>query len=387
MSESRNDELEAWCALLRAETLGPARARALVECTGSAAAARAAGRETWRACGVSEAAYRALESPDAAALAADRAWLALPGHHLVPFGHPDYPPLLARLADAPAALFVAGDPALLWQPQLAIVGARSATPAGLALARDFATTLARAGLAITSGLADGVDGAAHRAALDAGGTTIAVCGTGLAHVYPRRHEALAREIETRGALVSEFPLDTDVRADQFPRRNRIIAGLALGVLVVEAGLRSGSLITARLAGECGREVFAVPGSIHNPLARGCHRLIRQGATLVESAEDVVAELGPLAAELATSLRARLAAESAAPVAAVADADASRGNAHASRDRRRLLDAIGHDAPTLDALVERCELTAPALSSMLLLLELEGAVAALPGGRYQRLVRG
>lgn len=376
----------AWCTLLRAPGIGPAHARTLVERAGGIDGALAGGRALWRACAMPAEAHDALERPDRARLEADLEWLARGRRALVAFDDPDYPPLLARSPDPPAALFVMGDPATLWQPQIAVIGARAATPAGLATARSFASAFARAGIAVTSGLADGIDGAAHRGALDGGGTTIAVCGTGLERVYPRKHEALAREIEASGgALVSELPLDTDARADQFPRRNRILAALALGTLVIEAGMRSGSLITARLAGDAGREVFALPGSIHNPLARGCHRLLRQGAILVETADDVLDELGPIAASLGVALRERLAAT---PCAAVADRGAVRAGATAPRDPQResLVAALADDAPTLDMLVARCGLTASTVSSMLLLLELEGAVAALPGGRYQRQFR-
>jgi DNA processing protein len=321
-----------------------------------------------------------------------REWLAQPGHHLVRRGSDDYPPQLARVDDAPEWLFVAGDPACLWHPQLAIVGSRNATENGLATARDFAATLARAGLAITSGLADGIDGAAHAGALDADGLTLAVCATGLAHVYPRKHAVLATRIAARGALVSEYPPDTQARPGQFPRRNRIIAGLALGTLVVEASLRSGSLITARLAGENGREVFAIPGSIHNPMARGCHRLIRDGAKLVESAQDVLDELGAAARDLGGAIAQRL-ARVAEPAVARGRTDdetrlrrarASEGAPPPARDDpdyRRLRAALGHDALTVDALVARSGLTAQAVSSMLLLLELDGEVAAQAGGRY------
>ena len=383
MSEPDADMRRAWCTMLRAPALGPAKIRALVERAGSAAAVLAHGPALWKATGLSDPTCAALSRPDAARIERDLDWLATAGHALVPFDAGDFPHLLARSPDPPAALFVAGDPATLWQPQLAVIGARAATPAGLATARAFASAFARAGLAVTSGLADGIDGAAHRGALEGGGATIAVCGTGLERIYPRKHEALAQEIlERGGALVSELPLDAEARADQFPRRNRILAALALGTLVVEAGMRSGSLITARLAGDAGREVFAVPGSIHNPLARGCHRLLRQGAILVETAEDVLDELGPLAASLGVALRERLADASCEE----RERGMRRRDVRASRRDpacASLLAAIADDAPTLDVLVERCGLTAPAVSSMLLMLELEGAVAALPGGRYQR----
>ena len=367
-------ELRAWLAWMRAPGVGAARLRAVIARTGSAAAALDGGPALWRACGVPAEADAALRAPDRERNDADLRWLDDEAHHLLTFTSEEFPPLLARIDDAPASLFVAGDPTVLWLPQLAIVGARNATAGGLATARDFAATLARSGLAVTSGLAAGIDAAAHAAALAAGGNTIAVCGTGLECIYPPAHEALAAAIASHGALVSEYPLDTPVRADQFPRRNRIIAGLALGTLVVEAGLRSGSLITARLAGEQGREVFAIPGSIHNPLARGCHRLIRQGAKLVESAQDVLDELAPLAQELGAALAARLATPE--PV---------RGRApptrHEDPDYRRLLAALGHDPVAVDELVARSGLTASQVSSMLLLLELDGMVAAQAGARY------
>jgi DNA processing protein len=297
------DEIDAWCALLRAPRLSARAIREGLARHRTAATLVSAGPAAWRALGIDPANDDGLLRP--AAPAAERAWLADPRHHLVTWASADYPPLLARAPDPPAALWVDGDPTVLWLPQLAVVGSRSATAGGLANARDFAATFARGGLTVTSGLAEGVDGAAHEATLDAGGSTIAVFGTGIDRVFPRRHAALAARIAGQGALVSEFPLGTDGLPPHFPRRNRIIAGLSLGTLVVEAGLRSGTLVTARCAAEAGREVFAIPGSIHNPLARGCHRLIRDGAKLVESAQDVLDELAPLARELGADLARRL----------------------------------------------------------------------------------
>jgi len=309
-----------------------------------------------------------LNGPDDARIEPVRAWLAQDASHdIVLWSDPDYPPLLREIADPPIALYVLGSRRWLAQPQLAVVGSRNPTPAGVENARAFARSLAQSGLVITSGLALGVDGAAHRGAIDAGGATIAVCGTGLDRVYPARHRDLAHAIAAHGALVSEFALGTPPRPEHFPIRNRLISGLALGVLVVEAALESGSLITARLALDQGREVFAIPGSIHSPQSRGCHALIRQGAKLVENANDVLEELGTLA-QAAQSLAANPAKNKVELPAGCA----------------RLLDCLGHDPATLDALVERSGLTADAVSSMLGTLELEGVVAAMPGGRYQRL---
>jgi DNA processing protein len=289
----------------------------------------------------------------------------------------DFPALLRDIANAPAALFIVGDPALLWSPQIAIVGARSASASGLANARAFARAFAVAGNVVTSGMAEGIDGAAHAAALDAGGSTIAVLGTGPDQVYPRRHHALAARIAEHGALVSEFPPGTPGKPEHFPRRNRIIAGLSLGTLVIEASLNSGSLITARLAAEQGREVFALPGSIHSPLARGCHRLIRDGALLVETADEVMQQLHGIGGRLAEHLRDRLAA---APDAVSAGAPGGRAR---DPDYARLLAAVDHAPVGLDELAARTGLPIAALSSMLLVLELDGVVQPVEGGRYAR----
>jgi DNA processing protein len=307
-----------------------------------------------------------------------RAWLQAPDHHLIPLGSEDYPALLARVPDPPAALFVAGDPALLWHPQIAVVGSRNPSAAGRDNASDFAHELARGGLAITSGLADGVDAAAHRAALDADAPTIAVIGTGIDLAYPRKHRALQEEIAARGAVVSEYPLGMPAAKGHFPRRNRIIAGLALGTLVVEASLQSGSLITARLAAEAGREVFALPGSIHNPMARGCHRLIRDGALLVETAREIVDALAPQAAQLGAALRERLREETSPR----ADAPAAVPRFDADPDYAQLWRALDGEPASLDVLARRSGLTVGVLSSMLLLMELEGHVSAAHG-RYAK----
>jgi DNA processing protein len=315
----------------------------------------------------------ALGAPDAVRIEADLAWLSGADISLIGHGDPAYPPLLAGIPDPPLALFVRGDVGVLSEPQLAIVGSRNPTPGGRDTAQAFASHLARCGLTITSGLAAGIDAAAHEGALDGGGATVAVCGTGLDAVYPAANRELAHRIVTRGALVSEFLPGTRPVQRNFPERNRIIAGLSLGTLVVEAALRSGSLITARLASEQGREVFAIPGSIHNPLAKGCHRLLRDGAKLVEQASDVLEELGPLAA-LATDM---------------SGADPTPRSPQRVRDpeQRRVLEALGHDPVPVDLLVERTGLAAAVLSSILLILELEGQVSATPGGRYARVIRG
>lgn len=325
-----------------------------------------------------------IESPDEDALARDLDWLKADDQRLLCCTDEDFPPQLEAIPDPPAALFVKGDASLLLRPQIGIVGARQAQAPALEVARRFAAELAAGGLLVTSGLADGVDGVAHAGALDAGEPTIAVIGTGPDLVYPSKHRALARRIAEHGAIVSEYPPGTPSLPAYFPLRNRIIAGLSLGVLVIEAGLKSGSLITARHAGEQGREVFALPGSIHNPLAEGCHALIADGARLVQRSDEILAALGPAAMELGAELRARL--EGGAAPAAANRPSKAPFDWREDEEYRRLIDAMSYDPVLLDALVGRTGLSPGALSSMLLMLELEGEVAPLPGNRYQRVVR-
>jgi DNA processing protein len=309
-----------------------------------------------------------LTAPDEGALHADLQWIKASGARLILCTEPAYPSLLTATAGAPPVLFVLGAVEALQSPQLAIVGSRNPTAAGRKTARYFAVVLAEAGITITSGLALGVDAAGHEGALGAGGTTVAVLGTGLDTVYPLENRRLAARIREHGALVSEFPPRTPPLRRNFPQRNRIISGLSYGTLVVEAANRSGSLITARLAAEQGRDVFAIPGSIHNPQSRGCHKLIRDGATLVETPADVLAEL-QIAPQKQCITRATRGTESAVAL---------------DKEYEMLLDALGFEPATIDVLIERTGLPGESIASMLLILELEGCVAALPGGRYDRI---
>lgn len=327
------------------------------------------GEARLRECGWRDGALAWALAPDAAEVDRDAAWLAGSGAQLVSCFAADYPPLLREVRHAPAFLYVRGDVGLLSSVQLAIVGTRNPTAGGRSDAFEFARYLARAGLTITSGLALGIDGAAHRGALKAGGRTVAVCGAGLDLIYPRQHESLAEEIAATGAIVSEFAPRVPPLPANFPQRNRVISGLSLGVLVVEAARRSGSLTTARHAGEQGRETFAIPGSIHNPLTRGCHQLIRHGAKLVEAASDILEELKiPFSRQILT------ASEPAAPGPAP-------GGPRLDKDYEILLDALGFDPTGIDTIVERTGLSADSVASMLLILELEGHIAPYPGGRY------
>jgi len=326
---------------------------------------------------------KALREPDQESLQQCLDWLQAEDHWLISIDDDYYPPLLRDIADPPPALFVAGQPDCLLRPQLAIVGSRNATAGGLDHARSFASELSRGGLVVTSGLAAGVDGQAHTACLAAGGQTIAVAGTGLDRVYPARHRDLAHQIVRQGAMVSTFRPGTQPRPGHFPARNRVISGMTLGTLVVEAGQRSGSLITARLASEQGREVFAIPGSVHNPLARGCHRLIREGAKLVETADEVLEELRPLASQLGQALAERL-----NPRHEQSDDPVGKDpHANLDEDQRRVLEAIGYDPLPIDEIIGRTQLTAATVSSILLMLELEGFAAAHTGGRYSRTHQG
>jgi DNA processing protein len=363
------DALRARAVLARAPGLSAEAARALLEVAAGDECAACA-RRTLRAVALPRPVREFLTAPDERAIEADLAWVEASGARIVLYTDPEYPPLLACTASPPASLYLIGSPAVLCSPQLAMVGSRSPTPAGRATARELAAAFARLGLTITSGLAHGIDGASHEGALQGGGLTLAVCATGLDRVYPPGHRALAERIRAHGALVSEFPPRTAPLGRHFPRRNRIIAGLALGTLVIEAAERSGSLITARRALDAGRGVFAVPGSIHSPVSRGCHQLIRDGATLVGQADDVMSEL---------SISFRKEQLSGVPAAAPAEAALDK-------EYEMLLDALGFEPATIDSLVARTELPSESIASMLLILELDGRVATLPGGRYGRIPR-
>ncbi|MCH9694963.1 MAG: DNA-processing protein DprA [Gammaproteobacteria bacterium] len=308
-----------------------------------------------------------IASPDETLLSTSLAWLESDAHHLVAHGSENYPELLATISGAPLMLFVNGDVDALHLPALAIVGSRNPTRGGIRNALEFSRHLARNGVTIVSGLAQGIDTAAHRGALDAGGKTVAFLGHGIDRVYPAENHDLAHQVAANGALLSEYPLGAPPDKRHFPERNRLISGLSLGTLVVEAARRSGSLITARLAAEQGREVFALPGSIHNPLARGCHELIRQGAKLVETAADIGAELAPLAGHL----------EHAALQPAAGPAMADSGD----DDYITLCKYLSHDPVSVDELKSQSGLTIDQLSSMLLILELHGEVESVSGGRY------
>jgi DNA processing protein len=364
------DELLAWLRLVQAPGVGAGAARRLLAAFGSPQAVLRASPAAWRDVGGIEAAHGlAQDTAEIDALHARTvAWLrAAPGRrHIVTLGDAAYPEPLLNIADPPALLYAEGRVELLRATSLAIVGSRHATPPGRDNARQFARHLSQGGLCVVSGLALGIDGAAHEGALDGPGGTVAVVGTGLEQVYPSRHKALAERIVAQGLVVSEYPLGTPPLGQNFPRRNRIIAGLTRGTLVVEAALQSGSLITARLAMEGGREVFAIPGSIHSPQSRGCHRLIQQGAKLVETADDILQELQWGFHPGAT--------------AATAPPDAP------TSPQQGLLDAMGHEPVSLDALVARTGEPAGELSGQLLDLELDGRVARLPGGLYQQRQR-
>ena len=318
--------------------------------------------------GIAPAERTCLRASHPHAVKADLAWAERSRNRLLGCCDADYPALLREIDDPPILLYLRGDSALVGKPQIAIVGSRHCTPGGAANAREFATTLSAAGFTITSGLALGIDSHAHRGTLDAGGQTIAVLGGGIENVYPAGNAGLAERIVDIGLLISEFPLAAKPARHHFPRRNRIISGLALATLVVEAAERSGSLITARLAAEQGREVFALPSSIHNPLARGCHRLIRDGARLAEAPMELLDELGPLHGFSAAAAAERAPAPSPA----------------LDPCQRRLLDAIGFDPVDCDRIIQRSGLTIEQLSSMLPILELNDLIRSAPGGCYVRI---
>jgi len=353
--------LKAWLALSLTKGLGGEGARSLLRALGSPEAVFAASTSILKSIVKPEVAAEIGKGITDSQIAPALAWLEDGNNHIVTLADSDYPQALLNIPDPPLLLYVKGRLDLLNRPALAVVGSRNATPQGLNNAEAFSRTLSEAGLCVTSGLAHGVDASAHRGALQGQGSSIAVVGTGLDRIYPAANRDLAHALATDGAIVSEFPLGTPPLAANFPRRNRIISGLGIGTLVVEASVQSGSLITARLALEQGRDVFAIPGSIHAPQSKGCHRLIKQGAKLVETAQDILEELGNLSIS--------------PPVA---------GNDIATDAEPSLLAHLGFDPVDLDTLVARCGLTMAELSAMLLTLELDGRISALPGGLYQRI---
>ncbi len=356
----------AWLVLAHAY-VRVAELEALLSCFGSVEAIVAQKQRDLCAAGLTEEKARAVASPAEDAVSRALDWLQHDTHHIVAFGQEDYPDLLARIPGRPLLLYVNGNADTLRLPSLAIIGSRNPTPGGLQNGLNFSRHLARQGFTITSGLAEGIDTAAHRGALEAGGTTVAFLGHGIDRVYPAANRDLAHAIAESGALVSEYPLGARPLRRHFPERNRLISGLSLGTVVIEAARKSGSLITARMAAEQGREVFALPGSIHNPLARGCHKLIRQGAKLVETAEDILDELAPLTGHmLQTTMESK-------------PSDQKLNNADEDYDQLRKI--LGYDPITMDELHAQSGLTIEELSSMLLILELHGEVESLSGGRY------
>jgi DNA processing protein len=366
-----SDEGLAWLTLSRtpglcASTLGAALIQA-----GSAPALLEAPDSWLESAGISASAREYLRQP-AAATAAELRWLGASDHHLVPFTDPKYPRLLRELDDRPLALYAAGNLDALGEPSLAAVGSRNPTRPGSDTAFELTRALAERGLTIVSGLAAGIDTAAHRGALTAQGVTIAVLGSGLDIIYPAVNRDLSEAIRRDGLIVSEFPLGTPPRRTHFPQRNRIIAALAMGILVVEAAHGSGSLITARAAQSLGRPVFAVPGSIYNPLSRGCHELIKRGARLAETADDILSELNY------SAFFGRV------PKGVHGAAEHHRDASGMDKDHKILLDALGFDPADLDMLIVRTGFKPEAVSSMMLILELEGHVQAAPGGRYSRV---
>ena len=364
-----SDNDKAWLTLANA-FVRTAEFTVLAERFGSAAEIVRQPADKLEATGLTAEKSKAVANPDPDLVDRGLAWLDDSAHHLVCCDSAAMPELLQQISAPPLVLYVNGDPECLHLPALAIVGSRNPTQGGVRNATDFSAHLGAAGFAIVSGLAQGIDTAAHRGALSAKASTVAVLGHGIDRVYPAANRDLAYEIAASGALVSEYPLGTHPSRHNFPERNRLISGVSLGTLVVEAARRSGSLITARLAAEQGREVFALPGSIHNPLARGCHQLLRDGARLVETASDIVTELAPVAGHVVQNTMEST--PNAEPAAATDD------------QYDELRKHLGHDPVTVDTLASQSGLTIDQVSSMLLILELHGEVESLSGGRYSLL---
>ena len=359
---SPDQETLAWLRLGLVAELTPSGFRKLLATLSTPEAICAADRATLARSVSDEIAAAIARGPDPERLDTTLRWLEDPANQVVTFADDAYPRLLLEITDPPPLLYVKGDPDLLDRASLAVVGSRNATQQGRANAQAFAQELSAGGFTIISGLALGIDAAAHIGGLAAASSSIAVVGTGLDIVYPARNRDLAHRLAGEGVLISEFALGTPALASNFPRRNRLISGLSRGCLVVEAALKSGSLITARYALEQGREVFAIPGSIHSPLSKGCHLLLKQGAKLAESSQDILEELG----------------------AVVHERDGTSGSDHEVAHENPVLAALGFDPLDLDTLCQRSGLTPESASAMLLTLELEGVVGRLPGGKFQRV---
>ena len=371
-------ELHHWLRLQHSLHIGVSTARKLLASFGDLETALKASNATLAACGIAKPALEGLaEQPDERAMDADLLWASQPGNHIIPFISERYPSRLRSINDAPLLLYVRGDPDVLQTPQLAMVGSRNPTKSGASTAGQFAKHIAASGITITSGLALGIDAASHEGALSANGLTIAVAATGMDRIYPSRHRELAERVVEEGAIVSEFPVGTTARSAYFPRRNRIISGLSIGTLVVEAAVRSGSLTTARHAVEQGREVFAIPGSIHNPMARGCHQLIKQGAKLIELAEEILEELAP---QLVESRQFML------KIPPQKDNQKPHQNPIVETlddSYQTLLACIDYEPQAIDILIENSGFQAAEVSSMLLMLELNGQVIRTDGGQYSK----
>lgn len=370
MSKDR-DGLRYWLALQNVPQIGCRTYQKLLEIIGSPEELFGKSRQALALLGLKETSIEAILKPDWEKVDENLAWAEKSACHILKFNDETYPPLLKQIPDPPPILYVRGDVEAISSLQLAVVGSRNPSPVGKNIAEDFSRHMALTGLTITSGLALGIDAISHQGALDVEGRTVAVTGTGLDRIYPARHKALAENILSEGgALVSEFSPGTKAHASNFPRRNRIISGLSLGVLVVEAAINSGSLITARLALEQGREVFAIPGSIHNPLARGCNGLIRQGATLVETAQNVIDELSQFREGIEV---------------APAEEEREVGNGEKfDASHQKLLHHIGYEPTSVDFLAAELGERVEIISSMLLVLELKGIVSSAPGGCYYRV---
>lgn len=375
------NEWRDWLILLHTPGVGAITWHRLMQHFGSPSAVLQAKRQQLQAAGLKNAACDWLANPNLQQMEAGLAWLNIAGNHIIPLGHQHYPPLLAKISNPPPLLFVTGKLENLSKLQIAIVGTRNPSEGGRNTAWEFANKLAAKGYVVTSGLAIGIDAAAHEGAL-AAGSTIAVSATGLDRVYPAVNHDLAHRIVATGAMISEFSPGTPVRRESFPQRNRIISGMCLGVLVVEAAADSGSLITARAAIEQGREVFAIPGSIYNPLVKGCHALIRDGAKLAETIEDIIEELesvikrlfiDPLANQLPLL-------PAVAPNTQTSNTTILKPE-QLSSEAKTILDCLGHDPVSLDALIQRSKLPAHTVSSALTDLEIDGYVTSVPGGRY------